>query len=46
MNVFRMVLGVLMTIASLIALHRLDVADGMRHRRFLPQRWWSSDCMR
>lgn len=36
-----MVLGVLMTIASLIALHRLDVADGMRHRRFLPQRWWS-----
>ncbi|MDF2584278.1 MAG: arabinosyltransferase, partial [Mycobacterium sp.] len=24
-----------------VALHRLDVADGMRHRRFLPQRWWS-----
>ncbi|HKO33352.1 MAG TPA: arabinosyltransferase domain-containing protein, partial [Candidatus Limnocylindria bacterium] len=36
-----MVLGLLMTIASLIALHRLDIADGMRHRRFLPQRWWS-----
>ena len=36
-----MVLGVLMTVAALIALHRLDVADGMRHRRFLPQRWWS-----
>ncbi|MGU3502739.1 arabinosyltransferase domain-containing protein [Mycobacterium sp. C31M] len=36
-----MVLGVLMTVASLMALHRLDVADGMRHRRFLPQRWWS-----
>ncbi|MGU3654253.1 arabinosyltransferase domain-containing protein [Mycolicibacterium sp. A43C] len=36
-----MVLGLLLTIASLIALHRLDIADGMRHRRFLPQRWWS-----
>ena len=36
-----MILGVAMTIASLIALHRLDVADGVRHRRFLPQRWWS-----
>lgn len=36
-----MVLGVVMTIAALVALHRLDVADGMRHRRFLPQRWWS-----
>ncbi|MET0898303.1 MAG: arabinosyltransferase domain-containing protein [Mycobacterium sp.] len=36
-----MVLGVLLTIASLVALHRLDTADGVRHRRFLPSRWWS-----
>lgn len=25
----------------LVALHRLDTADGTRHRRFLPARWWS-----
>lgn len=36
-----MVVGVLLTFVSLIALHRLDIADGMRHRRFLPRRWWS-----
>jgi len=36
-----MVLGVLLTIAALIALHILDTADGQRHRRFLPARWWS-----
>lgn len=36
-----MVLGVVLTIAALIALHVLDTADGMRHRRFLPSRWWS-----
>jgi arabinosyltransferase C len=36
-----MVLGTLLTIASLVALHRLDTADGVRHRRFLPPRWWS-----
>ena len=36
-----MVLGVLLTVASLIALHVLDTADGVRHRRFLPARWWS-----
>lgn len=36
-----MVLGLLMTAASLIALHILDTADGTRHRRFLPSRWWS-----
>ena len=36
-----MVLGVALTIAALIALHVLDTADGMRHRRFLPPRWWS-----
>src|SRR5271156_5445794 len=36
-----MVLGVTLTIAGLIALHILDTADGTRHRRFLPPRWWS-----
>jgi arabinosyltransferase C len=36
-----MVLGVALTIIALIALHILDTADGMRHRRFLPPRWWS-----
>ena len=36
-----MVLGVLLTAIALIALHVLDTADGARHRRFLPRRWWS-----
>lgn len=36
-----MVLGVVLTVVALIALHVLDTADGMRHRRFLPSRWWS-----
>ncbi|MCI4674271.1 arabinosyltransferase domain-containing protein [Candidatus Mycolicibacterium alkanivorans] len=36
-----MVLGVALTIVALIALHILDTADGMRHRRVLPPRWWS-----
>ncbi|ASW88642.1 arabinosyltransferase domain-containing protein [Mycobacterium marseillense] len=36
-----MILGLVLTAASLIALHRLDTADGTRHRRFLPARWWS-----
>jgi arabinosyltransferase C len=36
-----MVLGVLMTLTALIALHRLDTADGVRHHRLLPGRWWS-----
>ena len=36
-----MVLGVLLTIVALGSLHVLDTADGMRHRRFLPPRWWS-----
>jgi arabinosyltransferase C len=36
-----MVLGLAMTVAALIALHILDTADGSRHRRFLPARWWS-----
>ncbi len=36
-----MVLGVVLTVVALIALHVQDTADGMRHRRFLPSRWWS-----
>ncbi len=36
-----MILGLLLTAASLVALHILDTADGTRHRRFLPSRWWS-----
>jgi arabinosyltransferase C len=36
-----MVLGVVLTITALIALHILDTSDGTRHRRFLPPRWWS-----
>ncbi|EUA24412.1 mycobacterial cell wall arabinan synthesis family protein [Mycobacterium xenopi 3993] len=36
-----MVLGVTLTVTALIALHVLDSADGIRHRRFLPPRWWS-----
>ena len=36
-----MILGVALTAAALVALHVLDTADGIRHRRFLPPRWWS-----
>lgn len=36
-----MVLGVALTVVALIALHILDTADGTRHRRLLPSRWWS-----
>jgi arabinosyltransferase C len=36
-----MLLGVVLTAVALIALHVLDTADGTRHRRFLPSRWWS-----
>lgn len=36
-----MVVGVVLTVVALGALHVLDTADGMRHRRFLPSRWWS-----
>ena len=41
LKVLAMIVGVAMTIIALGALHVLDNADGMRHRRFLPQRWWS-----
>lgn len=36
-----MILGLLSTAVALVALHVLDTADGTRHRRILPQRWWS-----
>jgi arabinosyltransferase C len=36
-----MILGLALTVLALGALHVLDTADGMRHRRFLPPRWWS-----
>ncbi|BAX94963.1 arabinosyltransferase domain-containing protein [Mycobacterium shigaense] len=36
-----MILGVVLTAVALLALHILDTADGTRHRRFLPSRWWS-----
>ena len=38
---FAMIVGVLATAISLVALHRLDLSDGRRARRFLPRRWWS-----
>ncbi|OBA79229.1 arabinosyltransferase [Mycobacterium sp. 1164966.3] len=41
LKLIAMALGVLMTVAALVALHVLDTADGTRHRRFLPARWWS-----
>lgn len=36
-----MIVGVVLTVVALGALHVLDTTDGMRHRRFLPARWWS-----
>lgn len=41
LKLIAMILGVVLTAVSLIALHVLDTADGTRHRRFLPSRWWS-----
>ena len=41
LKMLAMILGVTVTLISLGALHVLDNADGMRHRRFLPNRWWS-----
>ena len=41
LKMIAMILGVVLTGAALGALHILDTADGTRHRRFLPARWWS-----
>ena len=35
------VLGIAMTLVSLISLGILDSGDGRRHRRFLPAGWWT-----
>ena len=41
LKMIAMILGLALTGAALGALHILDTADGTRHRRFLPSRWWS-----
>jgi len=41
LKLLAMILGVVLTVVALAALHVLDTADGTRHRRFLPPRWWS-----
>ena len=41
LKMLTMIVGVALTIIALGALHVLDTADGVRHRRFLPPRWWS-----
>ena len=41
LKMFAMVAGVALTLVALIALHILDTADGVRHRRILPARLWS-----
>ncbi|MUL83249.1 arabinosyltransferase [Mycobacterium sp. CBMA247] len=41
LKMLAMIIGVAMTVIALGALHVLDTADGVRHRRFLPPRWWS-----
>ncbi len=35
-----MILGIFMTLLSLVALGVLDSRDGLRHRRILPAGWW------
>ncbi|WP_430335566.1 arabinosyltransferase domain-containing protein [Rhodococcus sp. ACT016] len=39
-KVVAMIVTILATLVSLVALHRLDCSDGRRARRFLPARWW------
>ncbi|MCW2518446.1 MAG: arabinosyltransferase, partial [Mycobacterium sp.] len=41
LKMLAMIVGIAMTVIALGALHVLDTADGVRHRRFLPPRWWS-----
>lgn len=36
-----MIFAIILTISSLVTLSRLDRTDSRRHRRFLPQRWWT-----
>lgn len=35
-----MIVGIIMTLLSLVALGVLDTRDGLRHRRILPADWW------
>ncbi|RVW00094.1 arabinosyltransferase [Rhodococcus spongiicola] len=39
-KIVTMIFAALLTIVSLVALHRLDGVDGRRARRFLPAHWW------
>ncbi len=39
LKLIAMIAGALLTVASLVALHRLDGSDGRRPRRFLPAHW-------
>ena len=41
LKMLAMIVGIAMTVIALGALHVLDNADGVKHRRFLPPRWWS-----
>lgn len=41
LKLIAMILGLVMTVVSLAALHVLDAADGLRMRRVLPPKWWS-----
>lgn len=36
-----MIFAVILTLSSLVTLSRLDRTDSRKHRRFLPQRWWT-----
>jgi arabinosyltransferase B len=41
LKVTAIVLGILMTLASLVMLGLLDRRDGRSHKRFLPSGWWT-----
>ncbi|MDX1876310.1 arabinosyltransferase domain-containing protein [Mycolicibacterium sp. 141076] len=41
LKMLAMIFGVVLTVVALSALHVLDRADGVPHKRFLPSRWWS-----
>ncbi len=41
LKMLAMIFGVVLTVVALSALHVLDRADGVTHKRFLPSRWWS-----
>ncbi|AEF38570.1 arabinosyltransferase domain-containing protein [Hoyosella subflava] len=40
LKILAITIGAIATLVSLAALHRLDLTDGRRHRRFLPASWW------